>query len=112
MKDNEMSVQELEEGKELRLDFKKLDMALEQSPGVIPVAVQNAQTNEVILIAYSNREAFEKSIRTGQPLNNGEDGAISTLTCILGRMAAYKKQEVTWEQMMKSNEKAEFNLTL
>jgi phosphoribosyl-AMP cyclohydrolase len=64
MKDEEMSVRELEEGKELRLDFKKLDKVLAQSPGVIPVAVQNAQTNEVILIAYSNREAFEKSIRT------------------------------------------------
>ena len=64
MKNNETSTLELEEGKALRLDFDKLTRLSAQSPGVIPVAVQNAQTNEVILIAYSNREAFEKSIRT------------------------------------------------
>jgi predicted dehydrogenase len=60
----------------------------------------------------TNLKNFEKSIRTGQPLNNGQDGAISTLTCILGRMAAYKKREVTWNQMIETNEKFEFNLTL
>ena len=64
MKDNEMSIRELEEGKELRLDFEKVNRVLAQSPGVIPVAVQNADTKEVILIAYTNKEAFEKSIRT------------------------------------------------
>lgn len=64
MKKNEISARELEEGKELRLDFEKLDRVAAQSPGVIPVAVQNAHTKEVILIAYTNREAFEESIRT------------------------------------------------
>jgi hypothetical protein len=29
----------------------------------------------------------------------------SNLTTILGRMAAYKHAEVTWEQLMKSNER-------
>jgi phosphoribosyl-AMP cyclohydrolase len=64
MKDNKISIRELEEGKELRLDFEKLTRAIKQSPGIIPVAVQNADTKEVILIAYTNKEAFEKSIRT------------------------------------------------
>lgn len=59
-----MSARELEEGIELRLDFEKLDKVVAQSPGVIPVAVENTHTNEVILIAYSNRETFERSIRT------------------------------------------------
>jgi len=64
MKDDAMSVQELEEGKELRLDFQKMRRVVAQSPGVIPVAVQHANTKEVILIAYTNKEALEKSIQT------------------------------------------------
>ena len=50
---------ELEETTELRLDFAKLD----RITGVIPVAVQHADTKEVILIAYTNREAMEESFK-------------------------------------------------
>lgn len=64
MKDNKISKQELEEGNELLLDFDKLSAVAAQSPGVIPVAVQNADTQEVILISYTNKEAFEKSLST------------------------------------------------
>ncbi len=64
MKEDGISIGELEEGKELRLDFVKVNRAIAQSPGIIPVAIQNADTKEVILIAYTNKEAFEKSIRT------------------------------------------------
>jgi len=34
----------------------------------------------------------------------------SNLTTILGRTAAYQKREVTWDQMLKANEKWEFDL--
>ncbi len=34
----------------------------------------------------------------------------SNLTTILGRMAAYQKREVTWDEMMKANEKLDFNI--
>ncbi len=61
MKDDVISVQDLEEGKELRLDFEKMKRVVAQSPGVIPVAVQNINTREVILIAYTNKEALYKS---------------------------------------------------
>ena len=64
MKDRRSSTWELEEGKVLRLDFGKMAKAVEQNPDVIPVAVQNADTKEVILVAYTNREAFERSVRT------------------------------------------------
>jgi len=64
MKDDAISIRELEEGEELRLDFNKLKQVVVQSPDVIPVAVQNTNTKEVILIAYTNKEAFEKSIQT------------------------------------------------
>jgi phosphoribosyl-AMP cyclohydrolase len=54
----------LEEGAKLDLDFSKLAKAARKCPDVIPVAVQNADTKEVILIAYTNREAFDRSIRS------------------------------------------------
>lgn len=52
----------LEEGLELRLDFGKLARAA-ACPGILPVAIQNADTGEVILVAYTNREAFLMSMR-------------------------------------------------
>jgi myo-inositol 2-dehydrogenase / D-chiro-inositol 1-dehydrogenase len=45
------------------------------------------------------------SIRKGQPLNDGKRMATSTLLAIMGRMAAYTGQQVTWEQAMNSQEK-------
>jgi len=45
----------------LNLDFTKLER-LPKNCGVIPVAVQNAITGEVILVAYTNKAAFEKTI--------------------------------------------------
>lgn len=42
------------------------------------------------------------SIRAGKVLNEGKQVAESTMTAILGRMAAYSGQEVTWEQAMAS----------
>ena len=52
----------IEETNELMLDWNKLsDMSRENH--VIPVAVQNMDTKEVILIAYINKQALEESIR-------------------------------------------------
>jgi predicted dehydrogenase len=42
------------------------------------------------------------SIRTGQPINEAQAIAESTLTGILGREAAYSGQEITWEQALQS----------
>jgi predicted dehydrogenase len=44
------------------------------------------------------------SIRSGKPINNGEYMAKSTLLAIMGRMAAYTGQEITWEMAMNSKE--------
>ena len=44
------------------------------------------------------------SIRAGKPINDGERMAKSTLIALMGRMAAYTGQEVTWEQAMASQE--------
>ena len=44
------------------------------------------------------------SIRSGKPMNDGVWMAHSTLLGIMGRMAAYTGQEITWEQALNSQE--------
>jgi len=44
------------------------------------------------------------SIRSGKPLNNGEYMAKSSLLAIMGRMATYTGQVITWDQAVKSQE--------
>ena len=51
----------IEETDELKLDFQKIKSMSGQE--VIPVAVQNADTNEVILVAYTNEQAMLESVR-------------------------------------------------
>ena len=59
---------ELEEGLTLNLDFSKIAKVAanirEDKDNVIPVAVQNVDTKEVILIAYTNRQAMELTFKT------------------------------------------------
>ncbi len=45
------------------------------------------------------------SIRKHQPVNDGKRMATSTLLAMMGRMAAYTGQEVTWDQALNSQEK-------
>ena len=54
----------LEEGPRLQLDFSKLAKVAATGSNVVPVAVQNADTGEVILIAYANEKALRASIDT------------------------------------------------
>lgn len=57
-----MNASSIEETDGLRLDFQKLEKAVAENPGIVPVAVQNADTQEVILVAYTNEEAFRQAI--------------------------------------------------
>jgi phosphoribosyl-AMP cyclohydrolase len=57
-------VNELEEGSELRLDFGKVAKASAGSAGILPVAVQNADSKELILVAYANEKALRHGIET------------------------------------------------
>lgn len=54
--------QHLEEGSQLQLDFSKISAIAAHCAGVIPVAVQNIDTREVILVAYLNEEALHAAI--------------------------------------------------
>jgi len=46
----------LKGGKVIEIDFKKGD-------GLLPVIVQDASTNEVLMVGYMNQEAWEETLR-------------------------------------------------
>lgn len=54
----EQKKKDLEEGLELNLQF--------GSDGLIPVITQDQETGTILMQAYMNKEAFEKTIETGQ----------------------------------------------
>lgn len=62
--------------------------------------------------AVANMQAFHESIVSGPLLNNAGEAADSTLTSVLGRMAAYENREVTWAEMIASGERLDARLEL
>ena len=54
--------------------------------------------------SVTEHEELFASIRSGKPLNNGNYMAKSTLLAIMGRMATYTGQTITWEQALNSQE--------
>ena len=57
---------ELEEGTALRLEYDKLCKIGEQDLRVVPVVLQNADSGDVLYVAYANREALEKTLELRQ----------------------------------------------
>ncbi len=55
-------------------------------------------------IYQTEHDEMFAAIRRGQPINNGEYMAKSTLLAIMGRMATYTGQLITWDQAMNSTE--------
>jgi len=53
---------DLEEGSELRIDFSKIAAIARTCRDVIPVAIQDADSGEVILVAYTNEQALRDSL--------------------------------------------------
>ncbi len=48
---------------------------------------------------------FFASLRSGQPINNGDRMCTSTMVGIMGRMAAYTGQSISYEEALNSQEK-------
>lgn len=59
------STADLEEGTALMLDFKKLQDIVKGETDVIPVAVQDSDTKEVLIVAYVNDEALAYTLSQG-----------------------------------------------
>jgi myo-inositol 2-dehydrogenase/D-chiro-inositol 1-dehydrogenase len=76
----------------------------QQAAGVFLSSLYDADANK--------EKAFIKSIETGNYLNEARQGAESTLTAILGRDAAAAKKEMTWDEIVSSNERLDPNLNL
>ena len=49
-------------------------------------------------------DEFFESIRSGEPINNGDYMTKSTMLAIMGRMAAYTGKSITWDEAMNSKE--------
>ena len=56
---------DLEEGSELHIDFKKLEKVAACGEDVVPVAVQDADTKEVLILAYANEQALDYTLKSG-----------------------------------------------
>ena len=56
---------QVEEGDELALDFTKLEKVAACGQPLVPVAVQDADTGEVLILAYANPQALDHTIANG-----------------------------------------------
>jgi predicted dehydrogenase len=61
-------------------------------------------TSNLELADPEKKKAFVESISGGNFHNQADKGAESAIACMMAREAAYKKHEVTWEDIMKSKE--------
>jgi predicted dehydrogenase len=84
--------------------------------GVVKVLCDDAYNGGTMTNLYTdgvvnNIAAFHKAITAADFSNPTVAPSVrSNLTTILGRTAAYRRAEVTWDEMMKANEKWEANL--
>jgi predicted dehydrogenase len=62
------------------------------------------RTDEPDDMYQNEHDALFASIRSGQPIHDGDYMCKSTLMAIMGRMSAYTGQTVTWEQALSSTE--------
>jgi len=76
----------------------------QRSTGVFLSSLHDADANKDI--------AFIKSIETGNYLNEALSGSESTLTAILGRNAATAGEDITWDELISSNERLDPMLDL
>jgi myo-inositol 2-dehydrogenase/D-chiro-inositol 1-dehydrogenase len=73
-----------------KFEYPKDENGIEMEASLIPAYVQ-----EHMHLVYA--------IRTGNYVNEAEQTAISTLTAIMGRTAAYTGRAITWDEIFKSD---------
>lgn len=56
----------LEEGSQLEIDFSKLRQIGQNEELVVPVVLQDAESGEVLFIAYANEPALRETLATGR----------------------------------------------
>ncbi len=56
------TINQLEEGAALAIDFAKLQKVGRSGADVVPVVVQDADSREVLVVAYANRQALDYAL--------------------------------------------------
>ncbi len=51
---------------------------------------------------WNTIELFANIVEGGEPLADAENGAMSTMTSLLGRMVTYSGKEITWDEALNS----------
>jgi predicted dehydrogenase len=76
------------------------------SNNIAPANGEQWRYRERVPSAYQKEhENLIASIRAGEPINEAQNVAESTMTAILGREACYSGQEVTWDKAMQSTKR-------
>jgi phosphoribosyl-AMP cyclohydrolase len=57
--------EQIEEGETLSLDFGKLGKVAACGQDLVPVAVQDADSGEVLIVAFANQQALEHTLTAG-----------------------------------------------
>jgi len=90
----------------------------QQGGGPVQIILNNgtkwdAGTTQALQTAVANKvKAFIDGIKAGKLDNQAEQGAESTLSVILGRTAAYAGREMTWDKLVKSDQKWDAKINL
>ncbi|MGH7536341.1 MAG: Gfo/Idh/MocA family protein, partial [Gemmatimonadales bacterium] len=77
---------------------------LQPAPADEALAVAGAFRGALDDADPNKQKAFIDSIVSGRLLSEAASGAEAALTGLLGRTAAYKREEVTWEKLLRSKE--------
>jgi phosphoribosyl-AMP cyclohydrolase len=49
-----------------KVDLDRIEPDFDKSGGLVPAVAQDAVTGEILMLAYMNREAFEKTLASGE----------------------------------------------
>lgn len=85
------------------------EIAFKREASIRPHGGDPWRTKETQLSYQLEHDALFAAIRNGEEFNEAERGAYSTLFPLMGRMAAYTGQVVTWEEALNSEEALAFN---
>ena len=72
--------------------------------GVIDSSALRGNAGGINPYEQEHRDMMASILGKGPYINEAQEVAESTLTCIMGREAAYSGQKVTWEMIMNSKQ--------
>lgn len=83
-----------------------------QTPESTKFSVTGSFSDNLADADPEKKKAFVESIVSGKFHNQAAEGAESALSCIMARTAAYEGREVTWAELLRSDERWDLGLDL